>query len=119
MQARMMAGEPQAIAWNATSVELVAAANAHSVAFVVGCFAEACHEHSSTPFGPALCDLCRIYALHLLEAHAGDVLESGFVDAGHMELVRDAARGLLARIRPQAVTLVDAFDLSGATHSDA
>jgi acyl-CoA oxidase len=57
--------------------------------------------------------LCYVYALSLVSTHAGDFLGTGHLSSKQVALAKTQLRTLFAKVRPNAVALVDAFD-----HSD-
>jgi acyl-CoA oxidase len=57
-------------------------------------------------------DLARLFALYWMEREIGDFLEDGYLSAEKAVWVRSNVVKLLDRIRPNAVSLVDAFDIS-------
>lgn len=102
----------QAFAEN--SVELARAARAHCQRLVFTTFREGVLE--SAGYGAAVAErvkaLCDLYALSLVEADMGDFLETGCLSPPQAGLVREQVRRLLAKLRPSAVALVDAFGIS-------
>ena len=60
---------------------------------------------------PVLKALSDLFALDLLErkGYAAMLVVSGWATKAQLRLLSTAARGLLARLRPEAVALVDAF----------
>ncbi|KAI9597021.1 acyl-CoA dehydrogenase/oxidase C-terminal [Syncephalis fuscata] len=64
------------------------------------------------PIHSVLSRLCDLFALSCLSTHLGDHLEAGYLQPTHGPLIRAAIRQLLQEIRPDALALVDAFNLS-------
>lgn len=68
--------------------------------------------------GPLL-NLFSLLALHFLTPAVGDLVEGALVSPAAVTAMRGATRELLARLRPVAVPLVDAFALSEHTLNSA
>ncbi|XP_019628558.1 PREDICTED: peroxisomal acyl-coenzyme A oxidase 1-like [Branchiostoma belcheri] len=111
LRSEMQAGKDQADAWNATSVDLLKAATAHSQYFVVRNFAERLTDTTldSSVFA-VLTRLCQLYALHGLVTNSGDFLEDDYLTGADIRQARRHINTLMAKLRPDAVALVDAFD---------
>jgi len=62
-----------------------------------------------------LTHLVSLYALHQLNADFGDFLRFGVLTPEQCEMAQRAEMDLLAKLRPNAVVLVDAFDFSDDT----
>ena len=56
--------------------------------------------------------LCYLFALNLMEQELGEFTEDGYLNGSQVAHVRHHVRQLLGQIRPDAVALVDAFNLS-------
>ncbi|KAJ8650009.1 hypothetical protein MRB53_003032 [Persea americana] len=54
--------------------------------------------------------LCGIYALSLLHKHLGEFLSTGCITPKQAALANEKLRSLYAKVRPNAVALVDAFN---------
>lgn len=100
-------------AWNKSAVALVAAANAHSELYVFQCFATAMQDNamSMQHFRQPLQELLILYGLSRIEAGAGSFLEFGVLERRNMTTVHALVLEQLAVVRPNAVALVDAFDI--------
>lgn len=61
---------------------------------------------------PPLKRLSDFFALWSMEKNLADFLESGFLAPHHATLIHQEVCTLMAEIRPDAVGLVDAFDLA-------
>ncbi|KAI8497361.1 Peroxisomal acyl-coenzyme A oxidase 1 [Branchiostoma belcheri] len=111
LRSEMQAGKDQADAWNATSVDLVKAATAHSQYFVVRNFAERLTDPAmDSSVSAVLTRLCQLYALHGLVTNSGDFLEDDYLTGADIRQARRHINSLMAELRPDAVALVDAFD---------
>ncbi|XP_066268561.1 peroxisomal acyl-coenzyme A oxidase 1-like [Branchiostoma lanceolatum] len=105
------AGKDQPDAWNAASVDLVKAAMAHSQYFVVKNFAERLTDSTlDSSISDVLTRLCQLHALHGLVNNSGDFLEAGYLTGTDVRQARRHINALMAKLRPDAVALVDAFD---------
>jgi acyl-CoA oxidase len=58
-----------------------------------------------------LLSLACLFALHLMEKDMAEFVICGYLDLQQCEWVKDQLMLMLEKIRPQAVPLVDAFDL--------
>ncbi|XP_078585416.1 peroxisomal acyl-coenzyme A oxidase 1-like [Branchiostoma floridae x Branchiostoma japonicum] len=104
-------GKDQPDAWNAASVDLVKAAKAHSQYFVVKNFADRLTDPALDSAARAvLTRLCQLYALHDIVNSSGDFLEDGYLTGSDIRQARRHINALMAKLRPDAVALVDAFD---------
>ncbi|KAI9597017.1 acyl-CoA dehydrogenase/oxidase C-terminal [Syncephalis fuscata] len=109
-------------------VDVERVVRAHAELYVVRSFVEALYpelslEHHTSageaapidipqPIHSVLSRLCDLFALSCLSTHLGDHLEAGYLQPTHGPLIRAAIRQLLQEIRPDALALVDAFNLS-------
>ncbi|MEN0047279.1 MAG: acyl-CoA dehydrogenase [Bacteroidota bacterium] len=57
-------------------------------------------------------DLCNLYALHTIEEHKGWYLEQGYMEAVKTKAIRKMVDELCGKIRENARSLVDAWDIS-------
>ncbi|KAI9590877.1 acyl-CoA dehydrogenase/oxidase [Syncephalis fuscata] len=109
-------------------VDVERVVRAHAELYVVRSFVEALYpefrldEHTSAgeaapidipqPIHSVLSRLCDLFALTRISRELGDHLEAGYLQSTHGPLVRAAIRRLLQEIRPDALALVDAFNIS-------
>ncbi|KNC54603.1 Acox1 protein [Thecamonas trahens ATCC 50062] len=100
LQAAIAGGKPYVEAWIEAQVEAFRMSRAHSFVVIVRNFAQ-------------------LFALYWMEVHAGEFLDSGFVSAEQVVWVRAAVRKLLGVLRPDAASLVDAFDYHDCALSSA
>ncbi|RKP10354.1 peroxisomal acyl-CoA oxidase 1A, partial [Thamnocephalis sphaerospora] len=100
---------------------------AHAELYAVYSFVEALYPHANTwtsasadmtpaaniapPVHSVLRRLCDLFALSRLVANLGDHLEASYLQSTHGPLARAAVRRLLQELRPDAVALVDAFNI--------
>jgi len=100
---------------SATLVEQFKAAQAHGVAVVMRYFAKAVEdidERGDWPSAVVLRQLAALFAVVHTEKARGDLLCSGWLTVAQAKLLLPAAQHLCAKLRGQAVPLVDAFGKS-------
>ncbi|XP_071810948.1 peroxisomal acyl-coenzyme A oxidase 1-like isoform X1 [Apostichopus japonicus] len=112
IEADLKEGKNNGIAWNNNHLHLLAASTAHCHLFVVDSFNKAveaiqCEDRTRR----ILRVLVQFYALDGILKNKGEFLESGYITVDQLDLVSKQFISLLAVIRPNAVALVDAFDL--------
>ncbi|XP_060077957.1 peroxisomal acyl-coenzyme A oxidase 1-like [Ylistrum balloti] len=99
-------------AWNLTSTQLTWAALAHCHAYVVKMFVS-----MVTTIGlddnvrAAVTSLCFLYAVDGIHEKLGEFIQDGFFDSAQVDILTNKMVTLLSEIRPNAVAMVDAFDL--------
>ncbi|XP_046383473.1 probable peroxisomal acyl-coenzyme A oxidase 1 [Ischnura elegans] len=99
-------------AWNMTSIELTQCSEAHCRAFLVERFAGTVAEGNfSVPLKQTMEHLCELYAVFWMLLRLGDFLMFTSLTTSDVEYLRERQVWLLQAIRPQAVGLVDGFDL--------
>ncbi|KRT79485.1 hypothetical protein AMK59_7150, partial [Oryctes borbonicus] len=104
-------------AWNETSIELVAASVAHCRAFIVETYYNSILQIVPTvskQLGKALTELCELYAVYTLLRCTGDLLRFNNITARDLEDIQRWLEDLLAAIRPNAIGIVDGFDINDA-----
>jgi acyl-CoA oxidase len=96
-------------AWNTAAVQLCDAVKAHCYAFMVSTFIQAVKTVEDKKVQAVLSRVCALFALSNIQ----DDQWAGFgvVGVEMMRLVRTAVAQLLDELRPDAVSLVDAFDI--------
>ncbi|MGY1821983.1 acyl-CoA dehydrogenase family protein [Geodermatophilus sp. SYSU D00079] len=95
--------------FNDVQDHVLAAAQAHIDRIVLEAFVAGI-ERTADDGARALLDrLCDLYALSTVEAHKGWFLEHGRLSAPRAKALTATVNGLLAELRPHAVTLVDGF----------
>uniref|UniRef100_UPI00398EDA9D peroxisomal acyl-coenzyme A oxidase 2-like n=1 Tax=Pristiophorus japonicus TaxID=55135 RepID=UPI00398EDA9D len=108
LQSLHQSGVEQYVAWNSTSVQLARATTAHCHYIVVKNFVETVKlEPEIQQVIKMLCDL---YALTGILVNAGDFLYDGYMTGKQLDLVNASQLDLLALVRKDAVSIVDAFD---------
>ncbi|CAA0825413.1 Peroxisomal acyl-coenzyme A oxidase 1 [Striga hermonthica] len=95
------------------SADLVEAAVAHCQLIVVSKFIEKLQQNiAGEGVKQQLEALCGIYYLSLLHKHQGDFLSTSYLTPKQAALANDQLRSLYTTVRPNAVSLVDAFNYS-------
>lgn len=98
-------------AWNETSVQLINAARIYINIYVMNCFILAIHGHSVKVNQEALCELFELFLLYnFSDVYASYILKYNIIDSDKMNEYYETVCKLLAKIRVNAVLLVDAFD---------
>jgi acyl-CoA oxidase len=97
--------------WNACMVDLVEAAKAHIYYFICSSFVEAVAE-APAELRPVLKKLCDLFSLQTIQANLSRLLLYNFILPAHVVLIRTQIRALYRELRPEAVALVDAFNIS-------
>ncbi|XP_048728454.1 peroxisomal acyl-coenzyme A oxidase 1-like [Ostrea edulis] len=104
-------GKSQLEAWNSSTVRLFWAARAFCHAFVVENFVKTVTEGNlDDQTRTVMTSLCKLYAVHGIITNLGEFIQDGFFSSTQVQILQNKLMSLLADIRPNAVTLVDAFD---------
>ncbi|GLH03493.1 Probable peroxisomal acyl-coenzyme A oxidase 1 [Gryllus bimaculatus] len=120
MDRRVRNGYSQEDAWNMTSIELAHCSEAHCRAFIVEKFVESVEALTvSPPLRAVLTQLCELYAVYWLLKKSGDFLQYSFITPEDIEGIQLWLEILLERLRPNAVGIVDGFDLCDEILSSA
>ncbi|GMR62850.1 hypothetical protein PMAYCL1PPCAC_33045, partial [Pristionchus mayeri] len=99
-------------AWNGVTVEMNRAARVYARLFIARCFH---HQVSTSPpsVRPVLTDLLLLFLHYECVDMTHHLLQDGYCTREQTEFLKQEMYADLAKIRPNAVALVDAFD-----HSD-
>lgn len=109
---RIQRNIPPEDAWNQTSIELVAAAEAHCRAFVVKTYyAKIQNCNVSQKLLPVLNQLVELYAVNTLLRCSGDLLRFTSACGKDIEVLQNWLENLLEVLRPNVVGIVDGFDI--------
>ncbi|KAF9803303.1 hypothetical protein SFRURICE_007149 [Spodoptera frugiperda] len=114
MTSKVMSGMSQADAWNAISIQLVSAGESHCRAIVISTFHEdmsKAMKSMSAPLAEVMGQLVELYAVYWALERLGDLLEYTSISGADVVKLRSRYEELLRKIRPNAVGLVDAFDI--------
>uniref|UniRef100_A0A1L8DZK4 Acyl-coenzyme A oxidase n=1 Tax=Nyssomyia neivai TaxID=330878 RepID=A0A1L8DZK4_9DIPT len=101
-------------ATNMTSIELAQAADAHGRSFLIQAAYESMQDFlKDVPpaLGKVLQDLITLYAVDACLRSLGDLLRFVSITEGDIQDLQHTLEGLLANIRPNAVGIVDGFDI--------
>eukprot|EP01006_Ploeotia_vitrea_P019254 TRINITY_DN51420_c0_g1_i1.p1 TRINITY_DN51420_c0_g1~~TRINITY_DN51420_c0_g1_i1.p1 ORF type:complete len:701 (-),score=71.89 TRINITY_DN51420_c0_g1_i1:243-2324(-) len=98
----------QQTAWNNCAVDLLQLARCHCQLVILKSFITGIETIKDQKVHAALHDLCALHGLIHVQENQGDWL--GHMSTSQASLVREAVRELLAKVRPNAVALVDAFE---------
>lgn len=113
----IMDGKSMEQAWNLCLVGMAKASKAYSVLLFAQGFAGGIESETRNQLlGPGevkvMTDLFKLFVLYWIEKDLGDFLEDGYLSAKQSGWISDNVIKCLDTIRPNAVSLVDAFDLS-------
>nr|XP_022297816.1 peroxisomal acyl-coenzyme A oxidase 1-like [Crassostrea virginica] len=117
LQRDIEVGKKQRDAMNDNLVQLVRAAQAHMMYVMVIDYREAMNQLQTTlPVSNALNNLQIFFTVFNVVKNAGDFLETESIGLSQIDWLKDTEVEMLAAIRPDAVSLVDAFDINDLTH---
>ncbi|XP_071360739.1 peroxisomal acyl-coenzyme A oxidase 1 isoform X1 [Trachinotus anak] len=111
IQQELQRRKSQEDAWNNSAIDLVRASDAHCHYVVVKLFTDKLGEIGDTAIHSVLSTLALLYALHGITQHSGDFLQAGLLNVPQVLLISVRIKELLSQLRPNAVALVDAFDV--------
>ncbi|KAL3289791.1 hypothetical protein HHI36_023183 [Cryptolaemus montrouzieri] len=111
---RVKRGRAYEDAWNETSVELVSAADSHGRAFILQTYQNVLSgiKHLSPELKKVLVELQELYTVYTALRCTGDLLRFTRCEGKDIEILQSWLEQLLAAIRPNAVGIVDGFDVS-------
>uniref|UniRef100_A0A8C3B3R2 Acyl-coenzyme A oxidase n=1 Tax=Cyclopterus lumpus TaxID=8103 RepID=A0A8C3B3R2_CYCLU len=98
-------------AWNNSAIDLVRASDAHCHYVVVKLFTDKLVEVGDTAIHSVMSSLALLYALHGITKNSGDFLQAGLLNVPQVLQISARIKELLSQLRPNAVALVDAFDI--------
>ncbi|XP_052676453.1 peroxisomal acyl-coenzyme A oxidase 1-like isoform X2 [Crassostrea angulata] len=117
LQRDIEGGKKQHEAMNDNLVQLVRAARAHLLYCMMVDYKEGMNQlQISVPVSKALNNLLVFFTVFNIVKNAGDFLETESIGLPQMEWLKETEVKMLAEIRPDAVSLVDAFDIHDNTH---
>ncbi|XP_047019172.1 probable peroxisomal acyl-coenzyme A oxidase 1 [Helicoverpa zea] len=114
MTNKIMSGMSQEDAWNTISIQLVSAAESHCRAIVISTFNEdmtRAMKSMSPQLAEVMGQLIELYAVFWALERVGDLLQYTSISNTDVVNLRTRYEQLLRQIRPNAVGLVDAFDI--------
>jgi len=108
------AGAAPIAAWNGACPDIVRCSESYCFDALVRhfCAAVASLEAVGSPLAPPLRSCRSLFALWHMQQHIGEFLESGYLGAAQVELVREGVRRALLEVRRDAVPLCDAWGFS-------
>ncbi|XP_069100899.1 peroxisomal acyl-coenzyme A oxidase 1-like [Argopecten irradians] len=120
LQQDMESGKEQAVYMNKNLQPLVRMATAHCYYVAMRSYVDGLTSvQLSAPARKILDKLCCLFGVHYIVKLSGDFLESEAIGLEQLHWLQDLELQLLSEIRPEAVTLVDAFDFHDETLSSA
>ncbi len=112
----VMGGKSMQQAWNDALVVMAKASRAYSVFLLLQDFYQGIQDEQRQQLGPnevdVLLDLANLLALYWMEKDLGEFLEDGYLTSKQAKWVSPSVIQYLDKIRPNAVALVDARDIS-------
>ncbi|XP_039760715.1 probable peroxisomal acyl-coenzyme A oxidase 1 [Pararge aegeria] len=114
MQKRVASGMTFEDAWNMSSIQLVAAAEAHCRVIILSTFNSEIKELTKTTspeLKRVLSQLVDLYSVYWALEKLSDLLQYTTINHEDVDGLRSWYEDLLTQLRPNAVGLVDAFDL--------
>lgn len=111
IQQELQRRKSQEDAWNNSAIDLVRASDAHCHYVVVKLFADKLRDIGDTAIHSVLSTLALLYTLYGITKNSGDFLQAGLLNVPQVMQISIRIKELLAQLRPNAVALVDAFDI--------
>ncbi|XP_061385814.1 probable peroxisomal acyl-coenzyme A oxidase 1 isoform X2 [Danaus plexippus] len=114
MENRVSSGTSFEDAWNMSSVQLVSAAEAHCRVIILSTFNEEIKEKSknaSPELAVVLNQLLELYTVYWALEKSGDLMQYTCISKEDLEGLRWWYEDILIQLRPNAVGVVDAFDI--------
>uniref|UniRef100_A0A3Q3MC61 Acyl-coenzyme A oxidase n=1 Tax=Mastacembelus armatus TaxID=205130 RepID=A0A3Q3MC61_9TELE len=112
IQEELQHRKSQEDAWNNSAIDLVRASDAHCHYVVVKLFTDKLGEIGDTAVHSVLSSLALLYALYGITQNSGDFLQvRKILTSIHQLSISGHIKELLSQLRPNAVALVDAFDI--------
>jgi len=107
-------------AWDKTAgIELVEAARSHIAVFSFTSFQENLQKAKGKDTQAILTKLCLLFGIQHILTYPGGLLESGYLNGDQLKLLRVQKAKLLDEIRPDALGLVEAFEIPDNTLNSA
>ncbi|XP_077862206.1 LOW QUALITY PROTEIN: peroxisomal acyl-coenzyme A oxidase 1-like [Saccoglossus kowalevskii] len=105
-------GQSQHNAWNNCHLQLLNAAMAHCHYITVSAFVGSVKDTKmSDSLKLVLTSLCQLYALYGIYQDSRDFMMDGYLSGHNITSITHHITSMLATLRPNAVALVDAFDI--------
>lgn len=99
-------------AWHKTGVELCKASRLHVKAYLVKNYFKYVSQCTDPQLRPVLEHLGKLYALDSIQASFGHFALGNYYSDDQQKALRLGIYSLLAKIRPNAIAIVDSFDFS-------
>ncbi|CAJ0953827.1 unnamed protein product, partial [Mesorhabditis belari] len=101
-------------AWQANAVEMNRASRAHTRLFIARAFYNRLHTNKvdDKRIHQVLTDLCFLFLNYELLDMSHYLLEDNYMSADQIGVIRESVYNQLKKIRPNAVSLVDSYDIS-------
>ena len=115
MQQYTVDGKSPEEAWNEGLVQMARVSRAYAQYLLLNNFVQGIDDSKTAlglPERSVLLNLAQLFGLYWMEREVGDFFEDGYLSHEQAKWVRAGVLALLDTIRPNAVTLVDAFDYS-------
>ncbi|PIO59769.1 Acyl-CoA oxidase [Teladorsagia circumcincta] len=112
MRALTAQGLTKEDAWNANAVEWNRAARVHTRQYIAHKFHEHVNSFTNGPCREVLQDLLHLHFNYELLDMAYYLLEDGYLSGQQLDYMKEDMYRLLAKLRPNAVSLVDSWDIS-------
>ncbi|CAO1437061.1 unnamed protein product [Diamesa hyperborea] len=107
-------GSSLEVAANQTSIELAACSESHCKVFLLSCgykLLQEASQKSSTALGSIFMQLFELYAVDLCLKSLGDLLQFVEINSDDIGSLQKRLKLVLSQLRPNAVGLVDGFDI--------
>lgn len=114
LKTRQLETGNKAIAWNECMIELIECAKAHCDFYIIYCFIEQLKQVKEENSGlhSILTTLCHLHFFTVVESkYLSYLLEDGFLQLEHAQMIRNSIRQLCFQIRKDAIPLVDSFNI--------
>jgi acyl-CoA oxidase len=98
-------------AFNIVQHQMIDVAQAYLERIILAQFQEAIHSIEDQKIKEIMLKMCQLYALSQIEKNKGWYLEDGYMEAVKTKAIRKMVNQLCWEIRPDAVSLVNAFDI--------
>ncbi|CAB3410120.1 unnamed protein product [Caenorhabditis bovis] len=105
-------GTQKELAWNMSSVELNRASRLHTRLYIVEAFVRRVNEVIHFDVKNALTDLLYLHMNYELLDMSQYALEDGFLSTSQLDYIRDQLYYYLEKVRPNAVSFVDSWEIS-------
>jgi len=112
LQDAMASGKSVNEAWNDCMVDLVDSSRTHCYHYMVESFTQSIKKTTDSNIKSVLTKCCLLFGLKFLEERGTRLLETGYFNGSQMGNMRKAVKLLCKEVRRDAVSLVDALNVS-------